>query len=72
MRKFILDPSALSSFLITQTHLQLRNLEIQRQIQLEKVSLEQKERIKEEQLEREERMPKENIAMVKEKLEMEE
>ena len=32
----ILDPSALSSVLITQTDLQLRELEIQRQIQLEK------------------------------------
>ena len=31
----ILDPSALSSVLITQTDLQLRKLEIQRQIQLE-------------------------------------
>ena len=31
----ILDPSALSSVLITQTDLQLRELEIQRQIQLE-------------------------------------
>ena len=35
----ILDPSALSSILITQTDLQLRELEIQRQIQLEKLKL---------------------------------
>ena len=49
----ILDPSALSSILITQTDLQLRELEIQRQIQLEKLKLEQEERIRVEQLERE-------------------
>ena len=63
----ILDPSALSSILITQTDLQLRELEVQRQIQLEKLRLEQEERklereerIRVEQLEREERMQKEN------------
>ena len=68
----ILDPSALSSILITQTDLQLRELEIQRQIQLEKLKLEQEERIRVEQLEREERMQKEKLAMEKQKLEMEE
>ena len=36
----ILDPSALSSVLITQTYLQLQELEIQRQIQLGKLRLE--------------------------------
>ena len=40
----ILDPSALSSVLITQTDLQLWELEIQRQIQLEKLKLKQEER----------------------------
>ena len=66
----ILDPSALSSILITQTDLQLRELEVQRQIQLEKLRLEQEERklereerIRVEQLEREERMQKEKIEM---------
>ena len=68
----ILDPSALSSVLITQTDLQLRELEIQRQIQLEKLRLEQEERIRVEKSEREERMQKEKIAMEKEKIEMEE
>ena len=68
----ILDPSALSSVLITQTDLQLRELEIQQQIQLEKLKLEQEERIRVEQLEREERMQKEKLAMEKQKLEMEE
>ena len=59
----ILDPSALSSVLITQTDLQLRELEIQRQIQLEKLRLEQEERIRVEQLEREEIMQKEKLEM---------
>ena len=59
----ILDPSALSSILITQTDLQLLELEIQRQIQLEKLKLEQEERIRVEQLEREERMQKEKLEM---------
>ena len=72
----ILDPSALSSVLITQTDLQLRELEIQRQIQLEKLKLEQEERIRVEQLEREERIRVEQLEreerMQKEKLEMEE
>ena len=40
----ILDPSALSSILVTQTDLQLRELEVQRQIQLEKLRLEGKNR----------------------------
>ena len=38
----ILDPSALSSILITQTDLHLRELEVQRQLQLEKLRLERK------------------------------
>ena len=53
----ILDPSALSSILITQTDLQLRELEVQRQIQLEKLRLEQEER----KLEREERIRVEQL-----------
>ena len=72
----ILDPSALSSVLITQIDLQLRELEIQRQIQLEKLKLKQEERIRVEQLGREERLQKEKFEreerMQKEKLEMEE
>ena len=59
----ILDPSALSSVLITQTDLQLRELEVQRQIQLEKLKLEREERIRVEQLEREERMQREKLEM---------
>ena len=62
----ILDPSALSSVLITQTDLQLRELEIQRQIQLEKLKLEQEERIRVEQLEREERIRVEQLERKKE------
>ena len=53
----ILDPSAVSSILIAQTDLQLRELEIQRQIQLEKLRLEQEER----KLEREERIRVEQL-----------
>ena len=79
----ILDPSALSSNLITQTDLQLRELEIQRQIKFEKLKLEQEERklereerIRVEQLEREERIRVEQLEreerMQREKLEMEE
>ena len=68
----ILDPSALSSILVTQTDLQLRELEVQRQIQLEKLRLEQEERIRVEQLEREERKMEREEIMQKEKLEMEE
>ena len=79
----ILDPPAFSSILITQTDLQLRELEIQRQIQLEKLKLEQEERKLEreerfriEQLEREERIRVEQLEweerMQREKLEMEE
>ena len=78
----ILDPSALPSILITQIHLQFRELEVQRQIQLENLrlvqeerirveQLEREERIRVEQLEREERMQKEKLAMEKEKLTME-
>ena len=65
----ILDLSALSSILITQTDLQLQELEIQRQIQFEKLKLEQEER----KLEQEERMQREKLEMEeriqKEKLE---
>ena len=57
----VLDPSALSSILVTQTDLQLRDLEVQRQIQLEKLRLEQEERIRVEQLEREERIRVEQL-----------
>ena len=56
------NPSALSSVLITQTDLQLRELEVQ-QIQLEKLRLEQEERIRLEQLAQEERMQKEKLEM---------
>ena len=68
----IFDPSALSSILVTQTDLQLRELEVHRQIQLEKLRLEQGEKIRVEQLEREERQLEREERMQKEKLEMEE
>ena len=68
----ILDPSALSSILVTQTDLQLRELEVQRQIQLEKLRLEQEERIRVEQLEREERKLEREERIRVEQLEREE
>ena len=40
-----LDPSALSSVLITQTDLRLQELEIQRQIQFEKLRLEREKEL---------------------------
>ena len=57
----ILDPSALPSVLITQTDLQLRELEIQREIQLETLRFEQGERIRVEKFEREERITVEQL-----------
>ena len=68
----ILDPSALSSILVTQTDLQLRELEVQRQIRLEKLRLEQEERIRVEQLEREERKLEREERIRVEQLEREE
>ena len=74
----ILDPSALSSILITQTDLQLRELEVQRWIHLENVRLEQEERelereerIRVEQFEREERIQKEKLEMEEREIEKE-
>ena len=68
----ILDPSALSSILVTQTDLQLRELEVQRQIQLEKLRLEQEESTRVEQLEREERKLEREERIRVEQLEREE
>ena len=68
----ILDSSALSLVIVTQTGLQMRELEIQKQIELEKLRLEQ-EKFK---IEQERQMQKERIEMEeriqKEKLEKEE
>ena len=55
----IFDSSATSQILVTQTDLQLRELEIKRQIEMEKLRLEHEERIRVENAEREERLKRE-------------
>ena len=77
--KEILDSSALSLVLVTQTGLQMRELEIQKQIELEKLRLEQEklrmemeERVQKERMEMEEREKEKERQMQKERMEMEE
>ena len=55
----IFDSSATSHILVTQTDLQLRELEIKRQLEIEKIRLEHEERIRVEKAEREERIRQE-------------
>ena len=55
----IFDSSATSQILVTQTDLQLRELEIKRQVEMEKLRLEQENRIRLENAEREERLRRE-------------
>ena len=70
--KEILDSSALSLVLVTQTGLQMRELEIQKQIELEKLRLEQEKlRIEQERQMQKERMEMEERVQ-KERMEMEE
>ena len=57
----IFDSSATSQILVTQTDLQLRELEIKRQLEIEKLRLEQEERVRVEKAEREERLEKEKL-----------
>ena len=52
----IFDSSATSQILVTQTDLQLRELEIKRQVEMEKLRLEHENRIRLENAEREERL----------------
>ena len=66
----ILDSSALSLVLVTQTGLQMRELEIQKQIELEKLRLEQEKlrieqerQMQKERMEMEERVQKERMEM---------
>ena len=77
--KEILDSSALSLVLVTQTGLQMRELEIQKQIELEKLRLEQEklrmemeERVQKERMEMEEREKEKERQMQKERMDMEE
>ena len=71
----IFDSSATSQILVTQTDLQLRELEIKRQLEIEKLKLEHEERIRAEKAEREERIRLETIEredrLLREKLEHE-
>ena len=55
----IFDSSATSHILVTQTDLQLRELEIKRQLEIEKLRLEHEERIRVEKAEQEERIRQE-------------
>ena len=74
--KEILDSSALSLVLVTQTGLQMQELEIQKQSELEKLRLEQERQMQKERMEMEERVQKERMEMEervqKERMEMEE
>ena len=72
----IFDSSATSQILVTQTDLQLRELEIKRQVEMEKLRLEHEERLRREKEEREERIRLETIEredrLLRQKIEMEE
>ena len=70
--KEILDSSALSLVLVTQTGLHMRELEIQKQIELEKLRLEQERQMQKERMEMEEREKEKERQMRKERMEMEE
>ena len=72
----IFDSSATSQILVTQTDLQLRELEIKRQVEMEKLRLEHEERLRRDKEEREDRIRLETMEredrMLRQKLEMEE
>ena len=68
----IFDSSATSQILVTQTDLQLRELEIKRQVEMERLRLEHEDRIRLETVEREERMHREKLEHETVRLEMEE
>ena len=70
--KEILDSSALSLVLVTQTGLQMQELEIRKQIELEKLRLEQERQMQKERMEIEERVKEKERKMQKERMEMEE
>ena len=57
----IFDSSATSQILVTQTDLQLRELEIKRQVEMERLRLEHEDRIRVEKAEREERIRLETV-----------
>ena len=57
----IFDSSATSQILVTQTDLQLRELEVKRQVEMERLRLEHEDRIRAEKAEREERIRLETV-----------
>ena len=59
----IFDSSTTSRILVTQTDLQLRELEIKRQVEMEKLRLEHEDRIRMETMEREDRLLRQKIEM---------
>ena len=59
----IFDSSATSRILVTQTDLQLRELEIKRQVEMEKLRLEHEDRIRMETMEREDGLLRKKIEM---------
>ena len=61
--KEIFESSATSRILVTQTDLQLRELEIKRQVEIEKLRLENEDRIRMETMEREDRLLRQKIEM---------
>ena len=67
----IFEPSATSHIMVSQTDLQLRELENKRQLELEKMKLEFEERRRLDKEEREERMHREKLELEKQKLEFE-
>ena len=56
MDEEIFDSSATSQILVTQTDLQLRELDIKRQVKMEKIRLEHEERLRHEKEKREDRI----------------
>ena len=66
------EPSATSLIMVSQTDIQLKELELKRHLELEKIRLEFEEKRRADKEEREERMQKEKLELEKQKLAMEE
>ena len=66
------EPSATSLIMVSQTDIQLKELELKRHLELEKLRLEFEEKRRADKEEREERMQKEKLELEKQKLAFEE